>query len=435
MNNNIFNSIGNFQINQAVNPGSHDYSQNYFSGNGSVTINALAHTGSISLSHNVLSFGSITINASSASVAQIATGISGSGVVNVNGNLIQGNGSMTITSPRFLLTTNTQSSLGNIVAGGSITVTNISSSAAVTSNNNLANSAISYTNAGAAGLGLHTSAGGFSQNVGGATLIASASAMNFNFNTTAGNNLTVTNQAFSGSLGVGQFNILRNIFYGQSGTLLITGSVDGTGNTTGAFTDNAVIGKNNTIFSNQTGAGLHNSFISNVVGGERLIISASNSFNSTIGGGAYFGRWNADDGVRNKSGQTVFSVGTGTSSARKTGFLIDSGSNMFVEGTLSVSGSTAFTGSVKVASTFQLQLPTGCNQQAGTAVLDGANPGTVTVSNSLVTANSIIMVSKQTLAHSNGYVAVSSKGAGTFTITSNHNGDTDTVGWFIINNS
>ena len=45
------------------------------------------------------------------------------------------------------------------------------------------------------------------------------------------------------------------------------------------------------------------------------------------------------------------------------------------------------------------------------------------------------MVSKQTLAHPNGYVAVSSKGAGTFTITSNHNGDTDTVGWFVINNS
>jgi hypothetical protein len=45
------------------------------------------------------------------------------------------------------------------------------------------------------------------------------------------------------------------------------------------------------------------------------------------------------------------------------------------------------------------------------------------------------MVSKQTLAHSNGYVAVSAKGSGTFTITSNHNGDTDTVGWFVINNS
>ena len=78
---------------------------------------------------------------------------------------------------------------------------------------------------------------------------------------------------------------------------------------------------------------------------------------------------------------------------------------------------------------------TGSNQQAGTAVLNGGNPGTVTVSNSLVTANSIIMLTKQTLNHTNGYVAVSAKSAGSFTITSNHNGDTDTVGWFIINNS
>jgi len=78
---------------------------------------------------------------------------------------------------------------------------------------------------------------------------------------------------------------------------------------------------------------------------------------------------------------------------------------------------------------------TGSNQQAGTATLDGANPGTVTVSNSLVTANSIIMLTKQTLNHTNGYVAVSAKSAGSFTITSNHNGDSDVVGWFIINNS
>jgi hypothetical protein len=102
------------------------------------------------------------------------------------------------------------------------------------------------------------------------------------------------------------------------------------------------------------------------------------------------------------------------------------GANTFT-GNQTISGSLNVSGSVNFA--------TGSNQQAGTAVLDGANPGTVTVSNSLVTANSIIMVSKQTLTHTNGYVAVSSKGAGTFTITSNHNGDTDVVGWFIINNS
>ena len=119
-------------------------------------------------------------------------------------------------------------------------------------------------------------------------------------------------------------------------------------------------------------------------------------------------------------------------STTMTGSLILSSSNATE---LFVIGDSQFTGSVKVASTFQLQLPTGSNQQAGTAVLDGANPGTVTVSNSLVTANSIIMLTKQTLNHTNGYVAVSAKSAGSFTITSNHNGDADTVGWFIINNS
>jgi hypothetical protein len=49
--------------------------------------------------------------------------------------------------------------------------------------------------------------------------------------------------------------------------------------------------------------------------------------------------------------ETVFAVGTGTAEAnRKTGFLIDSGSNTFVEGTLNVSGSSSFTGSMNFLS-------------------------------------------------------------------------------------
>lgn len=77
---------------------------------------------------------------------------------------------------------------------------------------------------------------------------------------------------------------------------------------------------------------------------------------------------------------------------------------------------------------------TGSNKQAGTATLNGGNPGTVTVSNSLVTANSIIMLTKQSLGNTHS-VAVTAKSAGSFTITSTGNGDSDVVGWFIINNS
>jgi len=68
--------------------------------------------------------------------------------------------------------------------------------------------------------------------------------------------------------------------------------------------------------------------------------------------------------------------------------------------------------------------------------LDGGNPGVATVSNSLVTANSLIFLTKQTNGHSGeGVVSVTSKGSGTFSITSNHNGDTDTVAFMIINPS
>lgn len=89
-----------------------------------------------------------------------------------------------------------------------------------------------------------------------------------------------------------------------------------------------------------------------------------------------------------------------------------------------------------VGENYQIYYPTGSNQQTGTAVLDGGNPASVDVNNTLVTANSIIMLTKQTNNHPNaGPVVVSSKGTGYFTITSNHNSDTDTVGWFIINNT
>lgn len=90
-------------------------------------------------------------------------------------------------------------------------------------------------------------------------------------------------------------------------------------------------------------------------------------------------------------------------------------------------------GSINPSPNNQVKFQTGSNQQAGTVVLDGGNPGTVTVSNNLVTANSIIILTKQTFAHS-GVANVSSKGSNTFTITSTANGDTDTVGYLIINN-
>ena len=100
--------------------------------------------------------------------------------------------------------------------------------------------------------------------------------------------------------------------------------------------------------------------------------------------------------------------------------------NINASGSVSVTGSATVTGDVRFAS--------GSNTTMGTFVLDGGNPGVATVSNSLVSANSLIFLTKQTNVHSgNGTVSVTSKGTGTFSVTSNHNGDTDTVAYLIIN--
>ena len=344
MNNNIFNGTNAFTINQAPNPGTHTYSHNIFS-NGTITINALAFTGSLNLPQNY-SNGTITINAASASVAEIATGISGSGTVTVGGNGSFG-GTMTITSPRTLLTSNTQNVNNNILAGGGITITNISSSAQVNASNNIGGGSFTYLNAGAAGLGLHTTAGSMNSNYGAMTLIASASAINASNNISPAA-MTVTNRVFSGSLGLGAMQFNNNQTQGASNTYTATGSFGGT--SAGPIMQaNGIFGASNTIFTNVEGRGNYVDVRNNLIGGTFLILTGSNNLFTTSSGGGYFGRFNANDGLRNGTAENILVVGTGTSADnRKTGFLIDSGSNTFVEGSFNVSGSTSMTGSLTI---------------------------------------------------------------------------------------
>ena len=353
MNNNIFNGTGNFSINQAPNTGTHTYSQNIIGGTGTTTINALGFTGSLNLLSNFNNNGTITINAASASTAEIASGLSGSGTVTVNSNGIFG-GSITATSPRILLTTNTQTVSSNVIAGSSITITNISGSANVNASNNITNGAISYTNASATGV--HTSAGQVNNSQGAFTVTAIGSAVSI-ANALSLGGPSITNLSFSGSAGAGLMSANRNLFQGQAHSLLVTGSLGTASNVN--FSDNTILGKTNTIFANVTGAGNYRDLNAIVIGGQNLIVTASNSFALTEGGGAHLGRYNANDGIRNKTGEIVLSVGTGTSTTRKTGFLIDSGSNTFVEGTLNVSGSTTLSGSLYIQSGSTLPAATG----------------------------------------------------------------------------
>jgi uncharacterized coiled-coil protein SlyX len=107
-----------------------------------------------------------------------------------------------------------------------------------------------------------------------------------------------------------------------------------------------------------------NGLTSTAIIGNNLTVTGSNS--SAVGGAtpinygsAFFGRYNAQDGNKALSAQTVFAVGTGDTTTRKTGFLIDSGSNTFIEGTLNVSGSTTLSGSLYIQSGSTLPSATG----------------------------------------------------------------------------
>jgi fibronectin-binding autotransporter adhesin len=211
---------------------------------------------------------------------------------------------------------------------------------------------------------------------GNVTLNLSSSAVAMSQNTINDSNLSVTNQFSSGSLGFGQVSIGQNTIAGSGNTLIATGSQTVASTTLAGFNQNLLLGAANTAFVNSSesrisGSNIYHQLLATSLLGQRLIVTGSSNTNDQASFGSVFvGRFNASDGIRDKSSDVIFAVGTGTSGSadtRKTGFLIDSGSNTFVEGTLNVSGSTTITGSLNVSNVLQLgqldPLPTGADGQ------------------------------------------------------------------------
>ena len=184
-------------------------------------------------------------------------------------------------------------------------------------------------------------------------LAVSSSAVAYSNNVVNGTHV-VENAYWSQSVGVGRVTIANNTIGGGTQNLIISGGLLGA--TQPIFSNNVMLGNNNTLYSNVaaavlTGSTYLNSAVNNTIIGNGLIVSASsaNSLTNTLGS-TFVGRFNAIDGNKAKTAETVFAVGTGTSTTKKTGFLIDSGSNTFVEGTFNVSGSTSLTGSLNIQS-------------------------------------------------------------------------------------
>ena len=133
-----------------------------------------------------------------------------------------------------------------------------------------------------------------------------------------------------------------------------------------AWFANLMAGAN--ISASLEGTGDNTSMVAVNMLGNALIVSASSTSATAVPvvttdgtyGSLFAGRFNATDGNRAKTAETVFAVGTGTSYAnRKTGFLIDSGSNTFIEGTLNVSGATSLNGNLIVTGSVTASLQQG----------------------------------------------------------------------------
>ena len=197
--------------------------------------------------------------------------------------------------------------------------------------------------------------------VGVVTLTAFSSSIQANNNIFNGNSFAVNNSYFgTASTNAAQRLALSyNVFGGiNSSALTVSGS-----NTTTSF-NREVIGNTTNGSGIALGSvlnGDNSSLLSTLVHGSNLTVTGSTLYNTyTQAGSAFIGRNNSVNGTAARSGETVFAVGTGTSTSnRKTGFLIDSGSNTFIEGTLNVSGSTSFNGAVNITGSLTSSLTEG----------------------------------------------------------------------------
>jgi hypothetical protein len=220
--------------------------------------------------------------------------------------------------------------------------------------NNIVNGTLTYI----ANRAFHTQTNQISNNIIGGVVTLTAASSSILYNNNIGG-ITITNGVSgSGAAIISSSNaayVINNLFSGVSNTITLSGSSDPSDTRgleyTREVTYNTILGTLNSVSipSDLTGSNtIHNTLIAglnlSITGSSPGILSSAGI---RQGGSAFLGRFNANDSIRNRTSNIILAVGTGTANgSRKTGFLIDSGSNTYVEGSLNVSGSSTFTGSL-----------------------------------------------------------------------------------------
>ncbi len=364
MNGNIFAGQTNWGINPSNNPGIHNYNSNLFL-NGGATFNmvgnvqttGVANTGRFDFTGNNIAGGTVLVNSPSRSLAEINAGATGSFRINIANNTLTG--LLTYNGPVSGSAIGTHAITNNAIAG-ILTMNVQSQSRAITLSQNNINGNLSLTDNTVFAPTLGSTHTISNNSIGGTLALQNRASSSF----------TVTNNIVNGA-GITIACDLDTSLAGPAGT---NRRVDLQSNTVFGFTNNvyfsgsmgAVSGSRGLVYSIIGGQQISASLVGD--GGDKNIVATTilgNGLN-VIGsspnlfgvgyqnyGSAFFGRWNATDGNRAKTAETVFAVGTGNSGSagivRKTGFLIDSGSNSFFEGTLNVSGSTTLSGSTFIS--------------------------------------------------------------------------------------
>lgn len=138
-----------------------------------------------------------------------------------------------------------------------------------------------------------------------------------------------------------------NMLYGNNHRLIFSGSNSTTGQTK-SFNWNLLQGE---FITASIGDGDNSNIADTAIIGNSLVVSGSSTMvdgdanytQNNTHGSAFFGRFNSISGNKAKTAETVFAVGTGTQSSRRTGFLIDSGSNVQIDGTLVIGNGSLHT--------------------------------------------------------------------------------------------
>jgi hypothetical protein len=320
--------------------------------------NAINQTGSlvISGSGNIVT-GMPTVNTgfrnqlSANNIGSTAPSVSASMAfpVNINSNIIQSG--LTFRGPASSSAYNISTNyLGGALTLGSSAANNFEKAVAgVTLNNNIINASVSAI---ANTTNLNAAFSITNSNINQAlTINAISSSVQIPNSNMGGASATINSRAFH--TGSNNFtSIASTLTSGQTTTINSDGA--SATNVSPAVIASLIGGSQSTIQLGSVGVTSDSNQLRNsIVFGLQLQVTGSNSVAaSTAQGSAFLGRQNSLETGKNDSSRVVFAVGTGTNTTtgRKTGFLIDSGSNTFVEGTLNVSGSSSFTGSITIQS-------------------------------------------------------------------------------------